>query len=198
MFWEKKFYRQNLGWERQGVWLSSDWLVVRVTGQCSMLSSTWVEEPYFLQKNSKICLGVFLPRGTRTLPHCCASVEGRVCPQGPVGFSNTAEPENISFLDSQSIQLLSSCMPGHASSGWWRPEEYPHSSQSRALQDIEQGERKTLYLCFSLWQVKQKTETRGKDDHMGGREPVENKSSHRKSLPNLLCPRNLFTNSFSF
>ena len=129
-------------------------------------------------------------RGTRTLPHCCASVEGRGVPTGSYLVSLIQlNPENIaSWIHSLFSCCPAACLDMHPLAGGDQRNITKPGSQ-----DIEQDERKTLYLCFSLWQVKQKTETRGKDDHMGGREPVENKSSHRKSLPSLLYPRNLFT-----
>ena len=46
MFSGRSFYRQNLWWGLQGVWLSSDWLVVRYQGGApGILCSAWSYHP---------------------------------------------------------------------------------------------------------------------------------------------------------
>ena len=73
-FWEKSFYRQNVGGVLQGTWLSSDWLVV--TGlqswnpavRLKLPTSAWVAVEFC--RKTKI-LPVWHWRGTGSLAHGC-------------------------------------------------------------------------------------------------------------------------------
>ena len=44
----KSFYRENLEWRLQSLWLTSDWLVVRLTGWCyrNWEAGTWDQGPF--------------------------------------------------------------------------------------------------------------------------------------------------------
>ena len=74
-------------WDERGRvcdFLLIDWWWGNRAVLCAQLHLGW--GPYFLQKNSKICLGVFLQEEPGPCPTATWVLEGVVCPQGPIWF----------------------------------------------------------------------------------------------------------------
>ena len=74
-------------WDERGRvcdFLLIDWWWGNRAVLCAQLHLGW--GPYFLQKNSKICLGVFLQEEPGPCPTATRVLEGVVCPQGPIWF----------------------------------------------------------------------------------------------------------------